>query len=239
MTDVWAETKDGGRYWPKAPRARWRYGPTRGENLQAWGVDGERVPASGELMAGEVERSARHIQGLAEAGATKAEQRMLLAIAAVESSGRQLPVLGDYRNGEPKAVGIYQFWQATAEGVGATWDELARSEPANHKAALRPLRSQAKNHRGDMPTLGAIWNAGSVRPSTKNTVWGVVTAHPDTLTKYVAAWNAAEPWFRDDAISSAPKRRKSRTVTLFQSGLAIGAAVMLGWAIFSPKKGEA
>ena len=202
----WTETPDGFRQWKRGCGAKWR---TRGGVLEAFDVNGAPIVTTSADASERTRRASRWLPGLLKAGATRQEARGLLAIAAIESAGRDLPVFGDYRTAEnpkvsvpattpgalPLSVGIYQFKESTARDAGATWNELATSEAANHRAALRHLRSLEPRHGGDFMTLAANWNAGSVRRSPENDVWCVVSYSPDLLTKYAAAWNAAGAYF--------------------------------------------
>ena len=202
MTTDWTETPDGFRQWTQGCGAKWR---TRQGMIEAFDINGAPIVTTSADMSERTRRAARWLPGLLDAGATTAEARALLAIAAVESAGRDLPAFGDYRTADnpkvsvpastpgarPLSVGIYQFKESTAADAGATWNELATSEAANHRAALKHLRWLAPRHGGDFLTLAANWNAGSVRRSPKNDVWCVVSYSPTLLTKYAAAWNAA------------------------------------------------
>lgn len=209
MTD-WIETPDGFRQWKRGCGAKWR---ERGGVLEAFDVNGAPIVTESADIAERTRRAARWLPGMLTAGATPPEARALLAIAAIESAGRDLPVFGDYRTAEspkvsvpastrgarPLSVGIYQFKRDTARDAGATWRELATSPAANHRAALKHLRGAEPRHGGDFMTLAAIWNAGSISPSPKNDVWGVVSYRPSTLTSYAAAYNAAGDYVRDAA----------------------------------------
>jgi hypothetical protein len=193
----WTEDGGGWRRWPKGRGAVWRITP--GGGIEARDVRGLPVVVAPRDVSG-VQWLA---PGLRAAGATPRELRALLAIADVESGGWALPMFGDYRTRDgqivrpgtpgalpPRSVGFYQFTRPTLEALGYSWNELARSESANHRAALSLLRRLEPRHRGDFMTLAALWNAGSIRPSVANDVWGIVSFRPDTLTKYAGAWSA-------------------------------------------------
>ncbi len=203
MTIAWKEYQDGFRFWHDGRGAAWRYVGER-QLVEARSVDGRAIDLENSDIEVRTLKAARLAPGLRDAGADAWELRALVAIAAVESGGARLPVFGDCRrpdapkvavrctpDTDPLSVGFYQFTRPTAKMVGVSWDDLAKSEAANHTAALRLLRMMAETHGRDFLTAAVKWNAGTVRPSQKNSLWGVVTYRPETASLYASAWNAA------------------------------------------------
>ncbi len=204
MTIAWKEYEDGYRFWHDGRGASWRYVGDR-KLVEARSVDGRAIDVSNEDIEVRTLKAARLSPDLRDAGADAWELRALVAIAAVESGGRRLPIFGDYRHPDdpkvsvpastegasPLSVGSYQFTRDTARMLGVSWNDLAKSEAANHTAALRLLRMTTETHGRDFVTSAVMWNAGTVRASSKNPLWGVVTYRPETASLYAAAWNAA------------------------------------------------
>ncbi len=245
VTD-WTQTPDGFRRWKRGCGARWR---VRDGVLEAFDIEGRPIVTTSADVAERTRRAARWLPGMLAAGATRAEARALLALAAIESAGRDLPVFGDYRtpsnpkesvpastpDSRPLSVGIYQFTKGTAADLDASWGQLATSEAANHRAALKHLRGTASRHGGDFMTTAAIWNAGSVMRSRDNDVWCVVSWSPSTLTKYAAAYNAARaflpasPQLEDVA---RPPDRPFTPVVEPDSGIPWGVLLSVGALAF-------
>lgn len=204
----WKDIGGGWRTWKSVVTpARWHYDAS-GE-LTAIGTRGQQLPTGPDAGPGHFGARAKvvcadRVRELVAAGATPFEQRALLAIGLHES-GFRLPAWGDCRKDgvpvpcgtpgadPPLSVGYYQFLRSTAGNMGVTFDELASSPMANHRAALRLARALAPHVAGDLPTLAACWGAGSVRADPSKD-WGVHTWAPGTLTEFAQAWNAAGPY---------------------------------------------
>ena len=159
-----------------------------------------------KIRAGTRSVMKRLLPGIRRTGASRVEARLMVALAGVESGGAELPVLGDCFGvgpdgkrkwypcgapgaGKPGAVGYYQFRRVALADLPYTFEQLARNPQANHAAALAHIRATFNRHRNDLPTLAAIWNAGSVRNGAQP--WGAVAYAPDTISRYAAAWNVA------------------------------------------------
>lgn len=195
------------RTWPTLERpARWKYRDGDGM-ISAVSAFGKPIELPIDLVR-EGTRSVlrRLLPGIRATGASPVEQRLMVALAGVESGGAELPVYGDCFStgpdgkrkwhacgspgaGPPGAVGYYQFRRLTLRPYGLTFEQLARDPAANHQAALAHIRATFEQHRNDLPTLAALWNAGSIRNGAQP--WGAVAYAPDTLSRYAAAWNVA------------------------------------------------
>ncbi|MBX3128394.1 MAG: hypothetical protein KF718_16850 [Polyangiaceae bacterium] len=207
MTD-WREFSDGWRTWTQVDTlARWRY--VAGGDIEAMSSSGKELDLSPDALPDNYLSTAKKrvpefAQQIHSVTGDAFYTRALLAIGLHETGFRPLPMFGDCRDkndkkkvvpcwaanaAPPLSVGWYQFLRSTAKSLGASWDELASSPTANHKAALTLAMKWAPHTGKDFPALAARWNAGSIRPdATKD--WGVVTWAANTLTRYARCWNA-------------------------------------------------
>ncbi|MBX3128408.1 MAG: hypothetical protein KF718_16920 [Polyangiaceae bacterium] len=166
--------------------------------------------------------------------------RSLLAIGLHETGFRPLPMYGDCRDVNdnkrvvpcgsanakpPLSVGWYQFLRGTAQSVGVSWDELAKSPAANHKAALALAKRWEPETAKDFPSLATRWNSGSIRRDpTKD--WGVVTWAANTLTRYARCWNAAGAVLREQ-LGASPAAPAAGDLDPFEAG----ALLLLTWKL--------
>lgn len=201
----WTEAPDGWRSWFPGG-ASWR--------LDNDGDYQARRPDGSPISIPDWSATARHtvsdlLPSLELASSDPWYTQALLSIAAHETGGPRgamsLPAYGDYRPGGkmsgktvppgtpgalPISVGYYQFLRSTAQALGYSWDELAKSPVSNHMAALALAKTNEDVHRQDFPTLAALWGAGRVEQSASNPDWGIVSIRPSNITEYLAAWNA-------------------------------------------------
>lgn len=216
---LWSEGPDGRRRW-FVDGASWRVDGATGDVVDA------RTPLGASIAIPNWQGIAAHTaerigRGIGQATSDPWKARALLAIAMHETGGRPLPIYGDFRgpNKTPLSVGYYQFLASTARSVGTTWGALATSPEANHRAALALADRYAAKTGNDFLTLAALWGAGRVERRAENSVWGVLSWKPRTLTEYAAAWNAARGLVRLEAPAPASSGR-------------LLAGVGLAWLLF-------
>ena len=95
---------------------------------------------------------------------------VVLALCQVESDGNPA-ALGDYKNGEPRAVGILQQWEVSVEEacriVGEKrWVHTDRLDPEKSKAmAFVTLRFHYLRGTTNMVELGGKWRNPFGRPA--------------------------------------------------------------------------